>query len=70
VALFLRFSDDEMQELLSCRHPDVRALIVYSARERLFRSAMRQDADSAERVRRRARMPSPSPPADGSADDD
>jgi hypothetical protein len=68
VALFMRFNDDEMLELLSCRHPDLRALIVYSARERLFRSAMRQDVDNAERVRRRARMPSPPPPPDSSAD--
>jgi hypothetical protein len=35
----------------------------------LFRSAMRQDVDNAERVRRRARMPSPSPPPDDRADD-
>lgn len=69
VALFMRFNDEEMQELLSCRHADLRALIVYTARERLFRSAMRQDVDNAERVRRRARMPSPSPPPDDRADD-
>lgn len=44
------------------RDPELRALIVLSARRWLFRSASRHEDTGVERVRRRARLPSPPPP--------